>query len=350
MTKNFKKNILPVLLSIGIVSSAANSATVLAADRSADTAKILGQARDIITKAENNLSKQLKGKKAFSDSAAQSPVQSGGSAFQAPEGGSIQLMGTQIALGQSEADLPAPASKGVSPFGVTCYNYSSDYLHYTKVSVSGGKVVGITTFDTSAVYDSVAVGGSYSAKAPSADTGFVSYKQMPGVSVDLGIDTADNNKVFCIVLTSSAYSKASEQYTNDSTAQLQREIFDMTNAYRTQHGISVLAWDANVANVAQGFAQELAGNSTMGHTDMNGGRLKDRLAKAGIGYTALCENVDAGYHTAEEALGGWINSHEGHRENLLNSRCTRLGVGAAYNPQDQLRCYTRFVQNFIAPL
>jgi uncharacterized protein YkwD len=48
----------------------------------------------------------------------------------------------------------------------------------------------------------------------------------------------------------------------------------------------------------------------------------------GLSYSAAGENIAAGQQTAAAVVQAWMNS-QGHRENILNSSYTQIGVGYA---------------------
>jgi uncharacterized protein YkwD len=50
------------------------------------------------------------------------------------------------------------------------------------------------------------------------------------------------------------------------------------------------------------------------------------------------ENVSAGYHTLAEAFSGWRDSPP-HRENMLNSGVTNLGIAASYAPNTKYKVF-----------
>jgi hypothetical protein len=69
----------------------------------------------------------------------------------------------------------------------------------------------------------------------------------------------------------------------------------------------------------------------------------DRLERAGYtGWTAIAENIAAGYPTPEAVVQGWMSS-PGHRANLLSPRYTEIGIGLVKSSD---RFGTFWTQNF----
>lgn len=66
--------------------------------------------------------------------------------------------------------------------------------------------------------------------------------------------------------------------------------------------------------------------SYFSHRDPEGGRPWTRLKRAGARFSAAAENIAKGYATALAAHQGWMQS-PGHRQNRLDSRYRRVGVG-----------------------
>lgn len=274
----------------------------------------------------------------------------------APENG-IKINGTVFTLGQSESTLPTAYSVGTTPDGLKCYSYSEDYEHYTRIGVKNGVVVSIVTFDVDAEYDGQKIGGYVVPDSVGQyDTRCNKYKSNRKEIVELFYDANDKGttasgtegvKIYSIVITSPSYLSGSDDYSDKAKVnELCTEIFDMTNAFRAQHGITDLIWNSEVALVAQDYAQVMVDYGTFSHTGPDGSTLQQRLAAKNIKYSAYAENIDAGYFTAEGALNGWITS-SGHRANLLSTNVTHLGVGAAYSETDAEGYGTRFVQDYI---
>ena len=54
--------------------------------------------------------------------------------------------------------------------------------------------------------------------------------------------------------------------------------------------------------------------------------VEELLDEQGVNYMSAGENIAYGQRTPEEVMNAWMNS-QGHRENILNSRYTSIGVG-----------------------
>lgn len=108
-------------------------------------------------------------------------------------------------------------------------------------------------------------------------------------------------------------------------------IFELTNAFRAQYGLSALVWSDLLGAVARVHSKDdMADRNFFGHADPDGKTLGDRLTSVGYAWRVCGENIDAGYSDGVRAMDGWINSKStGHRDNILNTVVTELGIGWA---------------------
>jgi uncharacterized protein YkwD len=117
----------------------------------------------------------------------------------------------------------------------------------------------------------------------------------------------------------------------------ERQIFDLTNIIRQRHNLNLVEWDEEVSTVAKGHSEDMFITKNFSHISEKFGELADRLETADVFYQQAGENIAANYIDGPAVVEGWLNS-KGHRETLLNSKFTHLGVGV-------YRKY--YTQNFI---
>ncbi|MFC4556992.1 CAP domain-containing protein [Virgibacillus kekensis] len=118
----------------------------------------------------------------------------------------------------------------------------------------------------------------------------------------------------------------SDKEWNKIEADMEQQIFDITNIIRFNHGKPALKWDETVSNVAYLHSKDMAQNNYFSHYGLDGDGLKERLAAEEVFYRSAGENIAAQYPDAPSAMHGWLNS-KGHREALLKDDYTHLGVG-----------------------
>lgn len=124
---------------------------------------------------------------------------------------------------------------------------------------------------------------------------------------------------------------------------LERQIFELTNSARAEHGLEPFKWDSRLAEVARQHSQDMRDQGFFSHNSPDGDTPFDRMEKAGILYRAAGENIAVGYRDAVSAHEGWMNS-PGHRENILGDY-EYIGVGIVYGGEYQVY----YTQNFYTP-
>ena len=102
---------------------------------------------------------------------------------------------------------------------------------------------------------------------------------------------------------------------------------ELTNVERANHGLPPLALSRELSRAAQTYAEVLANSDCFQHTCGPVPDMRDRVEQAGYtGWTAMAENIAAGYRSPEIAIAAWMGS-DGHRANMLNPHYTEIGIG-----------------------
>ncbi len=116
----------------------------------------------------------------------------------------------------------------------------------------------------------------------------------------------------------------------DEIKLLERECFDEVNKYRKLHRVAALELDGEVLGLAREYSRKMADERFFSHTDAEGKTVRERLAKAGIRWRYVGENIASsrGYFSpVAAAMHGWLGS-PGHLRNILDPRFTSAAVGA----------------------
>jgi uncharacterized protein YkwD len=92
---------------------------------------------------------------------------------------------------------------------------------------------------------------------------------------------------------------------------------------RSEHGLGPVRPDAQLKAFAAAQAAAMASAGVMAHDVA--GDFASRIERAGLGRVMAAENLGAGYQSLPEVLEAWQKS-AGHRENLLMSGITRIGL------------------------
>jgi uncharacterized protein YkwD len=104
------------------------------------------------------------------------------------------------------------------------------------------------------------------------------------------------------------------------------EVLDLVNKYRLENGLSEVRYDATAELAANIRAEET--EVLFEHTRPDGSSCFTALDELNASYMGVGENIAAGQRNADEVMTSWMNS-PGHRENILNSGFTKIGVGYA---------------------
>lgn len=108
---------------------------------------------------------------------------------------------------------------------------------------------------------------------------------------------------------------------------MERQIIELTNLYRKNHGLNEVLSDYDLTEVARKHSEDMALENYFSHESPVTGNLSDRLKEAEIDPRKARENIAFNYVDAIEAVHGWLNSPD-HRNVLLEKDFTHLGTGA----------------------
>ena len=105
-------------------------------------------------------------------------------------------------------------------------------------------------------------------------------------------------------------------------------IISETNRQRNANGLPSLSQNARLDYAALKKANDMFKNQYFEHVSPTGVTSGDLLKTAGYEYILSGENLILGnFKDDKEAVEAWMNS-PGHRENILNSRFSQIGVAA----------------------
>ena len=138
---------------------------------------------------------------------------------------------------------------------------------------------------------------------------------------------------------------AARDDTHLSAQQAERQLFELVNRDRKAAGLPALVWDDRVAAVARAYSQEMRRTHVVAHVSPLSGSAADRVRAAGIKTAVVLENVARAY-AVEEAHQGLMNS-PGHRENILSTAATHVGIGVAFGDEVAGRREMLLTQVFI---
>jgi uncharacterized protein YkwD len=275
-----------------------------------------------------------------------------------------------IELGESKTDienmLGAPKRLEMNEYETEWHTYHEDYHNFVKVMYNDNQqVIGLyTNQDLIASTNGIKLN---SPKQTVRDTmgqplsrlqkGLVFYQleedsdydlyELDDTFVTIFYDVHEENTVTAIqILTEdiennkkSIYSEPNEPLKEG----FELQMFDLVNATRVNHGLQVLSWDEHVMQTARKHSSDMAVNNYFDHTNLQGESPFDRMEEDGITYTLAGENLAYGQFSSIFAHEGLMNSL-GHRKNIIKSGFEYLGVGVAFNEENQ----PYYTQNYYA--
>jgi uncharacterized protein YkwD len=161
------------------------------------------------------------------------------------------------------------------------------------------------------------------------------YQVEIGAQDERGPRVIANFPVYCGITPPAAFALAATAAPPTlEPAALERQLLDLLDQDRREHGLPLLARDARLASVARRYSREMAETGEVAHISSRTGSVIDRVRKAGVtpAPTVLAENVGSAA-SAADAERAFMGS-PGHRDNILHRDVTHVGVGVAIGRED----------------
>jgi uncharacterized protein YkwD len=285
----------------------------------------------------------------------------------APSEQSFSIHNVELGDDRSEVEQQAGPAKrsSLNEYGVEWATYHEDYQNFFMAAYDEqNKVVGLyTNQDLLTSTNEITFKDSRESvlkmtnePLESIQKGFVSYQIQNNQEYDTFLidnnyvtifyDKHDDNSVTAIQIISGELEQNRRKFFTDESPELKEgfeyQLFDLTNAARVNHGLSVLSWDEAVRETARGHSVDMADNNYFSHTNLEGQSPFDRMTADGISYRMAGENLAMGQLSSIFAHEGLMNSL-GHRENILQADFKSLAVGVAFNAES--RPY--YTENFL---
>jgi uncharacterized protein YkwD len=116
------------------------------------------------------------------------------------------------------------------------------------------------------------------------------------------------------------------------------EAAALVSKYRGARGLSQVAVDPTLMQIAFLHARRMAAADRLTHVLRGEGSFAQRLSDGGFEATVAVENIAGGPATLGEALALWRRSPP-HDRNLLTSGVTKLGIGVAFARDSRYQTY-----------
>ena len=110
----------------------------------------------------------------------------------------------------------------------------------------------------------------------------------------------------------------------------------MINQSRRDNGVAPLVMDNTLRSVARADAKDMATRHFFGHVNPDGLQPWDRVRAAGVSYSIMAENIGwthgfssptEGVRANHQEMMAEVPPNDSHRENILNPRLQRVGIG-----------------------
>ena len=101
------------------------------------------------------------------------------------------------------------------------------------------------------------------------------------------------------------------------------------NADRTGNGLSALSLDPELSRIARMKSTDMFENKYFAHQSPTYGSPADLLRSQGYSFSGVGENI-AHHANVTKAQAAYMSS-PGHRQNILGSQWTKVGIGICYD-------------------
>ena len=113
---------------------------------------------------------------------------------------------------------------------------------------------------------------------------------------------------------------------NKENLSFEERVIELTNQKRVQNGLKPLTPNWELSRVARYKSQDMHDKKYFAHNSPTYGTPFQMIKNFGISYRSAGENIARGQRTPEAVVNSWWNS-SGHRQNMLGSSYTQIGVG-----------------------
>ena len=112
---------------------------------------------------------------------------------------------------------------------------------------------------------------------------------------------------------------------------MEEEVVRLVNEEREKHGLQPLQISEKLMKTAREKSDDMVKNNYASHTDPNGYNMAKELN--------IAENIHGVSSTPDSAVYNWLDSKQGHKENILNPNLKYTGVGIAFDKNSEFIYY-----------
>ena len=129
----------------------------------------------------------------------------------------------------------------------------------------------------------------------------------------------------------------------DGTKAIENEVIRLVNVERSKNGLAGLKANWQLCRVARYKSEDMRDKNYFSHTSPTFGSPFDMIKNFGICFSAAGENIAMGQQTPSSVMTSWMNS-TGHRQNILNTNYTEIGVGIAKSSNGGIYWVQQFIR------
>lgn len=122
-----------------------------------------------------------------------------------------------------------------------------------------------------------------------------------------------------------------KELTEEEKRAMEEEVVRLVNEEREKHGLQPLQISERLMKTAREKSDDMIKNNYASHTDPNGYNMAKELNVA--------ENIHGVSSTPDSAVYNWLDSKQGHKENILNPNLKYTGVGIAFDKNSEFIYY-----------
>lgn len=120
-----------------------------------------------------------------------------------------------------------------------------------------------------------------------------------------------------------------DDYTTDSISAQEQTALKLMNEDRVNNGLKALAVDPELCALARLKSNDMNANNYFAHTSPTLGSAAEMLKAHGYSYMGVGENI--AHHASVEKSQAAFMSSTGHRQNILGSQWTKVGIGVSFD-------------------
>ena len=133
-----------------------------------------------------------------------------------------------------------------------------------------------------------------------------------------------------------------DDYTTGSITAQEENAFLLLSQDRAANGRSALTLDPALCDLARLKSRDMFLNNYFSHTSPTYGSAAQMLSTYGYAYTAVGENI--AHHASVEKAEAAFMSSTGHRQNILGTQWTKVGIGVWQDSQGYVYVTQLFVR------